>query len=73
MTRASVHARRPYLHKDLAGGDNGPFDLRQTQAIGGAVDVLNDRPHHITPRRRHGVSPGAAGWVHMATSYSAMG
>jgi hypothetical protein len=33
MTRAPVQARRPYLHEDLVGGDNGPFDLRQTQAI----------------------------------------
>ena len=57
MTRAPVHAGRAYLHQDLVGGDNGLFDLRQAQAISGAVGVLNDRPHLITPRRHRGGQP----------------
>jgi hypothetical protein len=57
MTRAPVHAGRAYLYQDLVGGDNGFFDLRQAQAIGGAVGVLNDRPHLITPRRHRRGKP----------------
>ena len=51
MTRAPVDARRSHPHEDLAGCDNGPFDLCQAQAISGAVEVLNNRLHHL--RRCH--------------------
>jgi DNA invertase Pin-like site-specific DNA recombinase len=47
---------------EAVGGDNGLFDLRQTQAISGAVGVLNDRPHLITPSR-HRRGPPCFTWL----------
>src|SRR5690349_5789533 len=59
MTRAPVHASRVHLHKDLIGGDDGLVDLSQAQLIGGAVDVLNDRPPGRPGCRQSRPRPGA--------------
>ena len=53
MPRAPVHPGRPDLHEDLAGCDHGLVDLGQAQPISGTVDILNDRPHRLLPRRCH--------------------
>ena len=47
MPGAPIHPSGTHLDKDLARRDGGLVGFGQTQNVGGAVGVLDDRTHHI--------------------------
>src|SRR5205814_5332762 len=79
MPGAPIHPSGTHLDEGLVRGDGGLVGFGQTQNVGGAVGVLDDRTHHILlavpplghSRAPHGGMPGAE-YVAAATAKSAV-